>query len=112
MSQRALDSQSPEAEPQGWGTGDSVFLGVVLAYSAFNVVLMLMYAASMLGPVPFDLIFLLLGVSAIGVIAALPIQLTFRHRGVTWRSALGVMVCFLALTVFNSLVLRSASGAV
>src|SRR5215211_3854845 len=101
MSHGTLDYDSPPIEPHGWRSGDTVFLVAVLAHATFNVVLMLMYANNMLGPVTFSLIFLLLGVSAFGVIAAFPIQLALRRVGVTWRSAVVVLLCFLALAAFN-----------
>lgn len=112
MLHEKLDYQSPATVPNGWHTGDSVFVVFVLVYAAFNVVLMLMYANNMLGPVPFSLIFLLLRISASGVIAAFPIQLLLRRFGVTWRSAVAVVVCFIGLSGFNFWCLAVASAAV
>lgn len=112
MSHRTLDYQSPVSESNGWRVGDTVYLAAVLAYSAVNVVLMGMYANNMLGPVPFSLIFLLLGISALGVIAAFPIQLSLRRFGVTWRSAVAAVVCFAAISGFNYWCLAAASAAV
>ena len=87
-------------------------LGVTGAYAALNVVLMLAYANSLLGPVPFSLIFLLLGVSGVGAIAALPVCLALRRSGVTWRGGVGAGVLFALLTLFNYWCLYAASAAV
>ena len=112
MSHEFPDHLSPVSESRGWRCGDTVFLGSVLAYAALNVVLMLMYANSMLGRVPFGLIFLLIGISGLGVIAAFPIQRALRHVGVTWRGAVAVTVCFALLSGFNLWCFAAASAAV
>jgi hypothetical protein len=112
MSHGTLDYQSPGKESHGWRTGDTILLVCMFAYAAFNVVLMLMYANNMLGPVPFDLIFLFLGISTLGVIATFPAQFALRRVGVTWRSAVAVIICFGALAAFNFWCLYAASAAV
>ena len=42
------------------------------------------------------LIFLLLGISVLGVAIAFPLQVVFRDEGVTWRGRLAVALCFIA----------------
>jgi len=112
MSQRSVDYGFPPKTPSGWRTGDSVFLGAVILYALFNFALMMMYAGGMLGPVPFRLIFLFLWISGIGILAAFPAQFAVRRWGVTWRSALGAVICFVALAAFNFWCLVAASAAV
>lgn len=109
MSNGHLDYEAPAAPPRG---RDAVVLGVVGAYGAFNVVLMLAYANGLLGPVPFALIFLLLGISGIGVVVALPVCLALGGSGVTWRAGVGAVVLFALLALFNYWVLYAASAAV
>jgi hypothetical protein len=101
--------ETPTTRPPG---RDRAVLAVVGAYAAFNVTILLAFAASLLGPVPFGLIFLLLGVSGLGVVAALPICLALRGVGVTWRGGLGAVCVFAVLTLFNYWVLYAASAAV
>lgn len=112
MSQETLNDKLSASERNQWRTGDTIFLVAGLVYAAFNVVLMLMYASSRLGPVPFDLISLFFFVSVLGMVAAFPIQLMLRAVGVTWRSAVAVIICFGALAVFNLWCGFMASAAV
>jgi hypothetical protein len=109
MAHGHLDYEAPVIHAAG---RDGVVLGVTGAYAAFNVVLMLAYAKSLLGPVPFWLIFLLLGTSGAGVIAALPVCLALRRSGVTWRAGVGAVMLFALLTLFNYWCLCAASAAV
>jgi hypothetical protein len=99
MSRRTLSYQSPVFEPSGWGSGDRIFLGSVLVYAAFNVMLVVL-TVTHANP-PWNPFYLLLAVSAFGVIAAFPIQLAFRRARVTWRSAVAVLMCFLVLSGIN-----------
>ena len=84
------------------------FVGVPIAFALFDFVLMSAYAMSLLGPVPFDLIWLFLGISAIGTVASLFI----RGEDIHWPVAIAISVLFAALTGFNWWCLLFASAAV
>ena len=91
---------------------DTVLLLATGGYAAFNVVLMLLYANSLLGPVPFGLIFFFLMTSAVGATAMLPAYFFFRSAGLTVIATFVATVVFAALIWFNAWCLFSASAAV
>jgi hypothetical protein len=88
---------------------DLAVFGAAVAYATVNVALMLMHTAG--PPPPFSLIFLLLGISSVGVVTAVPLSLALHRCGTTWRSGLGAMVIFAALTWFSFWCLVEAGGA-
>ncbi len=83
-------------------------IGIVGSCCLADVALLFSFAASLLGPVPFDLIYLLIAASVAGAVL-LPACL---GPSVGWRTALGCSVAFLALAAFNILCLYAASAAV
>lgn len=80
----------------------------VAAYSAANVCLLLAFAKSLLGPVPFDLIYLLIFASFGGTFA---VPVLFGRR-IGWQCALVCSLLLFAVLVFNVWCLFSASAAV
>ncbi|HEX4129148.1 MAG TPA: hypothetical protein VHZ24_03835 [Pirellulales bacterium] len=84
------------------------FVGWSLPYAAFNVTVIIAYAMSLLGPVPFDLIHLFIGISAVGGVASLLIRIS----GVGLPAALFVSAVFWALFFFNYWLLLAAEAAV
>lgn len=84
----------------------------MLGYAALNVVLMLMYAQSLLGPVPFGLIQLFLVISLVGALAVWPVWYAIRRQGLHISVAAICFTALIALVVFNMWCLFSASAAV
>ena len=89
-----------------------VLSGITVTFAILNIGLMLMYANSLLGPVPFELIWLFLGISVVGAIAMLPVYVACRHSGLTWPTALSSAMIFCGLALFNYWCLYAASAAV
>jgi hypothetical protein len=84
------------------------FVGAAIAFGLFNVILMFAYAMSLLGPVPFDLIWTFLGISALGTVASLFI----RGKEIHWPVRIAISTLFGALAGFNWWMLLLASAAV
>lgn len=81
---------------------------LVAGYCIGNVAILMAYGMSLLGPVPFELIFLLAFCSFAGALA-LPV---FVHRQIGWiKSAIG-SAGFAAVFIFDVWCLFSASAAV
>jgi hypothetical protein len=96
-----LAYRSDDRNVRSW-IGDFVLVTITAIYAIFNVVLMMLYAHSILGPTPFPVIYIFLGSSIVGVLAGFPIRIALRYRaGVTWRGATGVAAIFTCLIVFN-----------
>jgi len=70
-----------------------------------------MYGQSLLGLAPFELIWLLLGISVAGALAMLPIYFAFRQFGLSCDAAVFSAICFALLALFNLWCLYSASAA-
>jgi hypothetical protein len=96
----------------GCRQGDILVACIAVFYSLFNIVLMSMFAASILGPMSDRWIWSFLTISSLGAVAAFPVYGAIRHPSVTWRGVTIVFLCCVTLTAFNLLALASFVAAV